>query len=553
MLTPDDARSIAAREVIAVAALAVALSVVMHWPLPLHLTTAFPKDLGDPLAQAWQLAWGGHRLGNGLDGFFQSNQFWPLRDTLAFSDALIGYAPTGLIGTGPGAAIARYNVVFLFSYALCFVGAYLLCRELGLTRTASLIGATAFAYAPWRLEQDGHLHIVASGTVPLTGFLLLRGWRMRRPGMIFATFAVVAWRVTVGVSVGLLLVYAVGVVGIILLVLWDRSGRPPIGRRVITAAGLGAAVVAGTAFVMSRPYLRVVAALPEAKRSFEAVAEFGGGPQMFLAGPVESTLWGPLTAPVRDNLIGFVPEQTLFPGLAIGALALLGARAGSPLSYPLRRGLVVATAVLAVLALGFLPNGIGQWMPYRFVYEFVPGFSAIRVPERLMLLITLLLAVLAAAGAQRVLTRGRPRRYLPALLLGAVLLDGAGFGASGYAHPTAPARPPALTGIPAPQLHLPADDQDNREYLLWSTAGFPKMMNGKSSVTPKLFTDTLVIAESFPDTASVAHLRALGLRTVILHTDRLRGTPWQDWRQRPVDGLGVTREVLAGLVVYFLD
>ncbi|MGI8594405.1 MAG: hypothetical protein ACR2ML_08615, partial [Solirubrobacteraceae bacterium] len=75
---------------------AVALAVAMHWPLVAHLGEDVPKDLGDPLSQAWQVAWGGHALATAPLDYFQSNQFWPLRDSLAFSDALIGYAPAGM-------------------------------------------------------------------------------------------------------------------------------------------------------------------------------------------------------------------------------------------------------------------------------------------------------------------------------------------------------------------------------------------------------------------------------------------------------------------------
>ena len=52
------------REVLLAALGALAISVVMNWPLPLHLTDTIPKDLGDPLPQAWQVAWGGHALGS---------------------------------------------------------------------------------------------------------------------------------------------------------------------------------------------------------------------------------------------------------------------------------------------------------------------------------------------------------------------------------------------------------------------------------------------------------------------------------------------------------
>src|SRR3954449_1809029 len=90
-------RDVTARELGALVLGAIALSVVMTWPLVLHLGTHIPKDLTDPLPQAWQVAWGGHALIHEPLSFFQSNQFWPLKDTLAFSDALIGYAPAGLI------------------------------------------------------------------------------------------------------------------------------------------------------------------------------------------------------------------------------------------------------------------------------------------------------------------------------------------------------------------------------------------------------------------------------------------------------------------------
>jgi len=566
----DDARRVSLGEVLAVAVVAVALSIAMHWPLVLHLGTDFPKDLGDPLPQAWQVAWGGHSLGSGVADYFQSNQFWPLRDTLAFSDALIGYAPAGLIGDGPTAAIVRYNVLFFFAYALSFVGAYLLCRELGISRTAALVGAAAFAYAPWRLAQDAHLHVLSSGPIPLALYFLLRGWRLCRPWMTLSAFAIVAWALAIGFSIGLLLAYAIGVVGIVALVAWNRLDRPSLDRRMVVATGIGLAMLAGTAFLLTRPYLRVVSALPEAKRDAAAVNKYGEGPWIFLAGPAEGTVWGPLTSPVRDHL-GFVPEQTLFPGLAIAALAFLGARARSPFSRPLRRGLVATIAILMVLSLGFRPGPILQWLPYRFVYEFAPGFSAIRVPERLMVLTTLLLAVLAGAGAHGLLAAARSRRgwslraprlaaILPAVLLGAVLLDGAGFGIAekgqvlaGYAHPTAPVRPKALDGIPGPQLHLPASDQDNRVYLLWSTAGFPKMMNGKSSVTPRLFLMTVASATSPPDRDFVAELRRLGVRSVVVHLRRVKGTAWEDWATGPADNLGMTREVRDDLVVYYIN
>jgi hypothetical protein len=166
-----------ARELGLLALGAVLLAVAMFWPLVLHLGTDLPKDLGDPLPQAWQLAWGGHALLHQPLSFFQANQFWPAPDSLAFSDALVGYAPIAWFGDGVTAAVARYDVVFLLASALAFASAYLLARELGARPVAALVAGAAFGYAPWRIEQGGHLHILSSGGIALALFLLLRGYR----------------------------------------------------------------------------------------------------------------------------------------------------------------------------------------------------------------------------------------------------------------------------------------------------------------------------------------------------------------------------------------
>src|SRR6266516_4375339 len=87
------------RELVLLSAGACLISLAMHWPLPAHLGRDVSRDVGDPLVQAWELAWGGHALAHQPLDFFQANTFWPLSNSLAFSDALTGYAPFGAVGT----------------------------------------------------------------------------------------------------------------------------------------------------------------------------------------------------------------------------------------------------------------------------------------------------------------------------------------------------------------------------------------------------------------------------------------------------------------------
>jgi hypothetical protein len=555
-----------AREVALAGLAGVVLAVLMFWPLVLHLGQDIPLDLGDPLSQTWQVAWDGHALAEQPFDLFQSNQFWPLRDSLAFSDALIGYAPAGLIGEGPTAAVARYDVLWLLAFALAFLGAYLLARELGLGPWAAAVAGVAFAFTPWRLEQGGHLHVLSSGGIPLTLFLLLRGWRRERAGLIVGGFAIAAWQVSLGFSLGLQLLYLLAALALVAGVWWLRSGRPPLPRRVLVATAAGVVLLAGVSLLLARPYVRVLDDHPEAKRSAVTVSRYSGPPRMFLTAPETSLVWGRATRGLRDGLTA-VPEKTLFPGLLVIALALAGLGWGGwPRS--LRIGLGLAVLVLAILSLGFQQHGVGRFLPYRLLYEIVPGWQGIRVPGRLHTLTTLGLALLAAAGTARAgaaLAR-RPRRGpllaagCGAVLVLGVLVEGAGFGlgrggeaVAGYPHPSAPAAPAGLRGLPAPLLQLPAAPDDNRRYLLWSTDGFPKLVNGRSSFEPRFFARVIREARCFPDAPSIAFLRGAGVRTVAVHTD-LPGAarPRNCGPPRAATGSGVRGERRGRLLVYRL-
>jgi hypothetical protein len=555
---PDVRREITARELLLLALGACLLSVVMNWPLVLHLGEDIPKDLGDPLVQAWQVAWGGHALTHQPLEFFQANQFWPLDDTLAFSDALLGYSPAGLIGSGSEAAVARYDVLFLFAYALAFLGAYLLARELGVGPAGAIVAGAAFAFAPFRLEQDGHMHVISSGGIPLALALGVRGYRLGRPWFVLAAFAVATWQLSLGFTLGLPLAYLLAALGLIAAVVWWRRGRPELDRGLAIATIAGAVLFIGFGALISRPYFRVADEHPEATRSAAEIESYSGGPRLFLVAPDENSVWGGATAGIRNEL-EHVPEKTLFPGLAIVALAIAGLWSAS---YPRRLRLALAAGVVlvSVLALGFHEEG-GLLYPYRVVYEVLPGWEGIRTPGRLITFSSLGLALLAAAGtelamracASRLGVRGAPLAVAGVLAL-VVVVEGRGLPfdpLDDQAQPSPPAPPADLSAVPAPQLHLPAErPEDNRRYLLWSTDGFPEMINGRSSTNPVFTAEVIARARDFPDRRSVAYLRRLGLKSVVLHTGRTGGTPWERTAQRPIGGLGVTRESRAGVIVY---
>jgi hypothetical protein len=553
---PD--REVSAREVGVLVLGAIALSVAMTWPLVLHLGANIPKDLTDPLPQAWQVAWGGHALTHQPLSFFQSNQFWPLRDTLAFSDALLGYAPAGLIGSGPDAAVARYDVLFVLSYALCFVGAYLLARELGLGPFGAAVAGAAFAFAPFRLEQDRHMQVISSGGIALAIALSLRGYRMRRARWVLAGFVAAAWQFSIGPTLGLPFTYLLCLLGLIAVVVWLRHGRPPLPRRLVVATAAGAAIYVATVALIAQPYLRVSQDQPDAARPPERVEPFSGPPTVLALAPSENLVWGGATGGLFDSVEN-PGEKTLFPGLVILALAVVGV-ASSGMDRRLRVGLGLGAVGFYVLALGFQEAGGLLW-PYRVAYELLPGWDGMRTPGRLVTFASLGLALLAGAGATAIGAAAARRQIRPpaiaalaAVLLLAIVVEGRGLPfdpTHARAEPAVPVRPADVSDLPAPQLYLPAETADeNRRYVLWSTDGFPDLVNGRSSVEPGWTARLVSSMKHFPDPDSVQRLRRVGVRTVILDLDLVDGTPQQDAASRPVDGLGVDRSRLGAAVIY---
>ncbi|HEX2418732.1 MAG TPA: hypothetical protein VHJ83_11525, partial [Micromonosporaceae bacterium] len=201
----------------AVSVLSLELAALMTWPTLREPTRTIPQDIYDPLLQAWQVAWAGHALLTDPVNLWNGNAFHPEKDSYAFSDSLLGYAPLGLLGSGPEAAVLRYNVLFVLLHALAFLGGYALVRQLGARWPGAAVAGAAFAYAPWRLSQAGHMHVLSTGGIALAlamlarghGWSLTHGYRPKRvkAGWAAAGWLFAGWQVTLGFGIGLPFVY----------------------------------------------------------------------------------------------------------------------------------------------------------------------------------------------------------------------------------------------------------------------------------------------------------------------------------------------------------
>ncbi len=590
------------RELVCVALGGLLLAILTTWPLILHMGSRISPDLGDPVRTSWQIAWVGHALLHSPGQLFDSNAFYPHPLSLAFSDSLLGYGPAAFFGSGTVAALVRYNLLYLFAWSLSFAGAYLLARELGVGRLGGAAAGIAFAYAPYRVTEAGHLHVISSGGIPLALFLLLRGYRRASAasravppnraglGLVIAGWLVAAWQISLGFTLGLQFSYLLAALAVLAAVYWWRAGRSPdppgaatestrvpegtpapsrrptLPRRTIAVTLIGMAVVGAVTIYEARPYLKVADEYPTAKRTIREVKTYSSGPAAFLAASTENRVWASATSFARED-VHSKNESVLFPGLAIFVLALIGLSTGL-YTRRLRWGLAIGVVICGVLALGMGLTGAGY--PYRLMYDYAPGWDGVRVPGRVFTMATLFLALLAGAGAQWLVALARTRGAmvsafwrdgLPVLVGGVLLLGLLGEGAGHMATPVVPQPARAEIGLPGPLLDLPTDGAADRVWQYFSTDGFAQIADGNSTFDIPQMDDLRGGMNGFPDRASIEKLRYYGIRTVVLHT-KLPALPGLHGyaiaeppdvnaaAAKPVKGLGVTRRQVGSVVIY---
>lgn len=381
---------------ILIPALYAGLTVILLWPLVAHLTSAVADTIGDPLLNAWTLRWVQHALVTNPAHLYDGNMFAPNARSLAFSELLLPQAimawPVWLVTHD---ALLAYNLSVLATYPLCALGMYALCRALGANRGAAFLGGLCFAFAPFRLDNNAHLQVLSMQWMPLALLAVIR--YMQRPSR-WRFAAVAGTMLLAGLSsVYYLMMFGTGL-AVFLLVEAARQRCLFLARRTLvsrtTLGLLGALALAGVVVAaIDVPYAtmrrehRIVRTLDEAY-------DDSAHPTSYLTVLPGNRAWSNIL-PVSG------PEHAaLFPGALLLLLAACGLGA---LRRPWMAGL------LALGALGFILSFGPTWgdkehgtpLPYRLLYEHVPGYKGIRGPDRFAAIVLLALCPLAAIGATR--------------------------------------------------------------------------------------------------------------------------------------------------------
>ena len=505
----------------AAAAGALGLALLVTWPL----ARCLGRCLGpppDPLVSTYFLAWVAHALTTPGVALMDAPMFAPHANTLALGEYLPAYAPIAIpVIALTGNPVAAHNVVLVVLYAAAALGVYALARHLlGADGPAALAGV-GFAFSARLLDQSYNLQTMAIAWVPWL-FLALERFA-DRPSL--ARAAVI---LPLGLGLALSSMNMLAFTGVAALV-WvgavaaqGRIGWRHVGRLAVVGAP-GAVVL----WAYVAPYRRAAREW-QLERTLAEVQD--GATTLVHAArlPPESLVRWALTgngavSPVEGLLLG----TTLTALAAFGLGGLRSERREEP------RSLVPYVAVgMVALVMAFGPALHTAWgavpLPYRVLYAFVPGFEAIRTPARFLQYVDLALALLAGAGARRLLARvSAPRRTAAVVALAAlVLLEAVLIPFPGAVPRLDPAALPEayrwLRTAPAGTVALgvPMGDWVN---VAASALHLRRTVNGWSSFEPPRYVDLVAAMEAFPDDRTLALVRGLGADVLLI--DRTWLTP----------------------------
>lgn len=375
----------------------------------------------------WNLSWFAHRGWH--EGLYTRSLYYPTGESLALYTPTFAYdvvAAPLVLALGPNGPHVATLLLLAGSTLATVLVCFALARQMGMSRFAALGGALLFAVCAGRMMNAARLNLFCTEFLLLYFLLGLRAWQ--RPGrsrglLAGAALALLLWQSQP-------LFFQAGIASMVFLLGTLRNAE---GRRSLRARGRCLGWVAVAAGVLAAPFLW---AMIDAMQSSPALAQ--------------SAWMLRVPAANLDLASMFLPH-----GFDLGYGAWLGRReasifegqaAGSTVSFFLGFGWWILILVacfrrpakewLPLLAFGLsiylvaqgpVLRWLGQELPFPAPYRLVGWFPLVRLsksPLRLMLLVQLGMALLAARGIQRLLHFPRhARRVAAGALLGIAVFE----------------------------------------------------------------------------------------------------------------------------------
>jgi len=532
----------APREDLLALALFILITAVWFWRLllnPLHLTP--PSVTRDNIMNFWFLWWVKEACLHGHNVFQTQLLYYPWGTSLAFQEfsPIYGMLSLPLLAwwDSPGALILTHNFWVLGSFVLTGYTTFLFARRESGSTSGGILAGLIMSLSAFRFHHLEHINLLSTYWLPITAWIAghwcfstdgTRNSKWWLAGAGVCGLGLAATSLIYLMEVGLFLAGWIGL----------KIGLQKEHRRAPVLARFG---IFGLAFVVgSLPII-----LPW------MVGQSRGAAPM--ATPAELMRFGP-------DLVGFVlPERSLVLGPLTRSL---GVPHHGPGGNEIYLGLVaLGMSIVAVArdrrwALPFALTGVaafliswgpGLWIANRYhplpfssfnvLKSILPPLGALRTPERLIVVVLLVLAVLSARGLQRTAQARRGR-----ILVGGILVMALVELFPHFERPKKVALSPVYTRIkedpsPGAVLELPLKTLRVSDYMFYQTVHLRPLVNEPLSRPPS---NTRSLVKELDLERRLAlqgnaqdvfnDLRSRGVRFIICH--RI-GMPPEIWRWLP--------------------
>lgn len=521
------------------------LTILIFIPYSINLTHGLPNVI-DPLFYAWNLSHNADNIFNGMNRLLNTNIFYPLTNTLAYSDTLWGQ---GFI-TSPviwltGNPILAENIAIFISFPLSAISMYFLAYYFTRNIAASCAAGLFFAFSYPRISQIGHLPMVSSQWLPL---YMLYLFKFLKEGKRINFFFLCFWYLLSTASSIYFGIFLIPVTVIIVIAdFFRRIQYHTLGvykKRVlatIPAIGFFLILLALILF----PYIRLRVENPVLKRTLNDIA-------LLRAQPIEyiSVLPTSLISPYLPKAMN---EHVLYPTMAVLVLAFLGV----VLSWKRNRYMIVV--YLSIVVISFILSlgneqsfSIGPYstgvrtLPYFYLYILFPVFQAVRVPARFSIFIIVSLSMLAAWGIDCIMKR-KHSKLIIGVFLCIFLIEIWQVNTTFVTIPLKKSIPPVYTWVrlqPEPMIlaELPAsvfyhgkimEDQLNVSYdklqksdtyaletyrVYFSAFHKKRILNGYSGYYTGSYNEFAGTLENFPSQGTILAIQKLGITHIIVHS-----------------------------------
>jgi hypothetical protein len=505
----------------------IVLTAAMAFPWSMHPASQVLADVPDIHLFIWTLAWNTQAFTHQPFSIFDANTFYPLHNSLAFSENLIGTSFTSApVIWLTGNPVLAMNLAALLTCVLCGLGAFRLARSLGLGMPAAVIGGIVFAFAPPRFMRMGQIHMTAVQWVPFALAYLHQYFDRGRRSDLRLAMAFFTLQVLTSGHGAAFLVVAIAALVAYRLAVHERLGVA----NWLADAGIGGALIVAPAALMMLPYRRA----QQDVGLVRSLENWLPSSDSYLASPSHFHHWVLSFFTTKDYVAN--ADAWLFPGylpLLLGLVALV----------PLRKQFSAPfyAALLVICYLMFSNSILAIW-PHVY---WMPGFNFIRVPSRFAILAMLALGVVAATGFERLVGRARPAaQTAAAVIVGALLLgefSGHPFGGVPF-QLEIPAvdrwlddqpKPCAIAEVPVPSPgNAGAFERHNTTAMLHSMAHWQKVVQGYSGIHPQSQLNFLTALTVFPDDVSMGLLIQNNVDYIVVHTEQYEPGKWSEVEAR---------------------